>query len=99
MNKNKIYDTTWRKLRKIQLKKEPFCRFCFKMGRLTPATVADHIVPIREDAGRRLDPDNLQSLCAQCHDSLKQRMESESFSPVGTNGFPISKNHPWNKDK
>jgi len=95
---SKTYDSTWRKLRRIQLRKDPLCAFCKKMGKITEATVADHITPISDDPKARLDPNNLQSLCKECHDTIKQRMESESYNQVGLNGMPMSKDHPWNKE-
>ena len=53
----------WRKLRAIQLKRDPLCVKC---GR--PATVADHIKEIK-DGGEKLSLDNLQSMCNGCHTS------------------------------
>ncbi|MBY6113306.1 HNH endonuclease [Mameliella alba] len=42
-----------------------------------PATIADHVVPHREDHGAFwYGP--LQSLCKHCHDSKKQRAERRS---------------------
>lgn len=77
--------------------REPFCFFCKKMGKLVRATVRDHVIPIREHPGGRLDDENLQSLCKSCHDSIKQRMERGTMSPVGLDGMPIAKDHPWNR--
>ena len=53
--------TAWRKLRAIKLKEEPMCEECARLGRLTPAQMVDHIVPINK-GGAGLDLDNLQSL-------------------------------------
>lgn len=61
------YDTIWEKLRRAHLAAEPLCRMCAQMGRVTPAVLVDHIVPLR-DGGARLDDANLQSLCRACHD-------------------------------
>ena len=58
--------TEWRRLSKIQLRREPLCAACYAAGRITPAYIADHIIPIR-DGGARLDISNLQSLCRACH--------------------------------
>lgn len=41
------------------------CVLCRAANRLTPATVADHIVPLAE--GGADDESNLQSLCHACH--------------------------------
>jgi len=39
---------------------------CEAEGRTTPATVADHIVPINA-GGSRFEAENGQGLCASCH--------------------------------
>ena len=58
----------WRRLRAWTLAGEPMCRSCNKV-----ATVVDHILPIRL-GGDRMDPHNLQPLCASCHNK-KSRSE------------------------
>ena len=42
------------------------CEECSRLGRLTPAQMVDHIVPINKGGGG-LDKSNLQSLCNACH--------------------------------
>jgi hypothetical protein len=70
-----LYSTAaWRKLR-AQLSVEPLSRMCQAEGRVTSATVADHVV------AHRGDPDlfwsgPFQSLCATCHSRFKQSQES-----------------------
>jgi len=56
----------WRETSKRQLMREPLCAECLRAERMTAATLADHIQPIR-DGGSRYDPENLQSLCKACH--------------------------------
>ena len=41
---------------------------CVRQGRVTPASVVDHVVPHRGDAGRFWDQDNWEALCKTCHD-------------------------------
>lgn len=65
----------WRKRRLAQLRAEPLCRYCLRLGRITEATVADHIEPHKGDMGKFHGP--LQSLCKPCHDSVKAREEGE----------------------
>lgn len=65
----------WATLRAAQLRAEPFCRLCMKVGRSRPAVVVDHIVPHKGDRVLFFDPLNLQSLCRHCHDSVKQSWE------------------------
>ena len=62
----------WKRLRQNFLIENPFCVECRKAGKLTKATVVDHIVPIRQ-GGPALDENNLQSLCASCHGSKSIR--------------------------
>ena len=62
------YDSRWEKARKRFLKAHPLCVRCMEQGRLTRATVVDHIVPHRGDAKLFWDEGNWQSLCKSCHD-------------------------------
>ena len=62
------YDRKWRQARKLFLQKHPLCAECQKEGRLTPATVVDHIIPHRGDQKLFWDEQNWQPLCARCHD-------------------------------
>lgn len=63
----------WRKRRAEQLRHEPLCRYCQRIGKVTEATVADHIEPHRGDLTKFAGP--IQSLCKPCHDSVKAREE------------------------
>ncbi len=72
----RLYKTArWHRLRDAQLAAEPLCRFCLAIEDVTEATVCDHIEPHRGQLDLFYDPDNLQSLCAPCHDKLKARIE------------------------
>jgi len=43
--------------------------------------------------------DNMQSLCAHCHNSTKQSEERLGYSRgVGPDGYPIDPRHPTNRD-
>lgn len=70
-----LYKTTaWKRTRAYQLQVEPLCRYCLQVGRLTPATVADHIEPHRGDEIKFWNGE-LMSLCASCHSGTKQVQE------------------------
>ena len=76
----------WLRLRRAQLRREPLCRICLEHGRVTPATVADHIVPWRDYNEFVLNP--LRSLCASCHSGL--RKGDNSAKPwIGEDGYPV----------
>ncbi len=75
--RNKEYDkfyhsVEWKKVRKIQLDKNPFCTEC---GR--PANTVDHIKAIK-DGGAKLDMENLQSMCRSCH-NIKESKEGNRW--------------------
>jgi 5-methylcytosine-specific restriction protein A len=84
------YDSRWAKARIFYLRKHPLCVYCQRAGRLTVATVVDHIVEhklkdaigsgneVRIEMAKALFWDsasNWQSLCKWCHDSVKQAEE------------------------
>ena len=58
--------SAWRRLRKIIIQLEPLCRWCNEEGKVVPAQMVDHIIPIKQ-GGEKLDRANLQPLCNRCH--------------------------------
>jgi 5-methylcytosine-specific restriction endonuclease McrA len=87
---HRLYSTTrWRRLREHQLAVEPLCRFCLDSDLVEAATVADHVTPHKGDIALFHDPNNLQSLCAACHNSTKQRIElGQEVVTFGADGWP-----------
>jgi len=61
------YDASWCKARTLFLRQHPLCVECRKEGKLTPATVVDHIIPHRGDKALFWDINNWQPLCATHH--------------------------------
>lgn len=87
----------WRKLRAAQLEREPLCRYCKRQGRITVATVCDHVIPHKGDL-TLFWKGNLSSLCASCHSAVKQREEASGIVIGGdTDGNPIDPKHHWNQ--
>ena len=66
----------WRTLRSHVLQSEPLCRECNKQGRVTAATMVDHIQPVTA-GGPFYDWDNLQPLCDSCHARKSAREGNE----------------------
>ncbi|MCK3657098.1 hypothetical protein A4G19_15670 [Pasteurellaceae bacterium Macca] len=85
----------WKQLRLDHLAKEPLCVFCLVDGKITPATVVDHIKAHKGDLTLFFSTHNLQSLCKLHHDSTKQKAELKQVSYIGcdVNGFPIDSEH------
>ena len=71
----------WREIRAAQLAVEPLCRSCAARGRVTPASVCDHVVPHRGDAALFWGGP-FQSLCTTCHSAEKQRQERSTTLPL-----------------
>lgn len=60
--------SAWQKIREQALIRDKgLCQHCLKKQRITHADMVDHIIPIKVMWEYRLDLDNLQSLCNQCH--------------------------------
>jgi 5-methylcytosine-specific restriction endonuclease McrA len=87
---HRLYSTArWKRLRERQLTIKPLCRFCIESDVVEAATVVDHVIPHRGDQTLFYDPDNLQSLCATCHSSTKQRIElGQNVVNFGADGWP-----------
>lgn len=69
------YDGRWRAYRRRYLREHPLCADCERAGRVTAATVVDHIVPHRGDAVRFWDERNHQALCQPCHSAKTARSD------------------------
>jgi 5-methylcytosine-specific restriction enzyme A len=67
------YDSRWRRARSLYLAEHPWCARCLDEGRLTPATVVDHVEPHRGDERLFWDQDQWQALCKQHHDAKTVR--------------------------
>jgi len=73
---SKVYNTTWRKLRRVKLNNNPLCEICLAKCKVVQAEEVDHIKPVSRYPELRLIYDNLQSLCVTCH-SKKTREENK----------------------
>ena len=69
------YGSRWSKYRLVFLRQHPLCECeeCRENGRVTPATVVDHIIPHRGDQVLFWDPTNHQAMSKRCHDRKTAR--------------------------
>jgi hypothetical protein len=80
------------------LVQHPLCIMCRHHGKLTRATVVDHIIKHNGDPVIFWDKTKWQSLCQPHHDITKQAQEkSGKLSGVDVEGRPTHPDHPWNK--
>lgn len=71
----RFYDTKdWKSLRYQAFLRDGFC--CVRCGR--KAEVGDHIIPTKVRWDLRLDIDNVQSLCFECH-NMKTEEDKRTF--------------------
>lgn len=71
------YGYRWQKARNRFLRNNPLCVYCKAIGRVEVATVVDHIIPHKGDQLVFWDESNWQSLCSNCHSSVKQKEENQ----------------------
>lgn len=78
-------------IRRMQLWRHPWCALCLRDdARITPADQVDHILPVSR--GGSDDPQNLQSLCGDCHAEKSATERGYRRRPmIGEDGFPMKK--------
>ncbi|MBB5862420.1 HNH endonuclease signature motif containing protein [Xanthomonas sp. 3058] len=81
----------WRKFRAQIIDSEPLCRHCKRCGRVTPATVVDHISG--DPADNSLS--NLQALCEQCHNMKTARGNNAALPGCNVHGIPADPVRGW----
>lgn len=60
--------TAWQRARRLAMERDNhLCQWCLQSGVLEPARIVHHIVEVKDDWTKRLDLDNLESLCHSCH--------------------------------
>lgn len=69
------YGYKWQKAREAYLLANPLCVMCYHDGRVTAATVVDHIKAHRGDMRLFWDRGNWQGLCQHHHSSHAQRRD------------------------
>ena len=82
------YTGRWEKARGAFLRAHPNCQMCAEAGRITPATIVDHVVPHRGNQRLFWDTANWQPLCKRHHDAAKQRQERGGQRGVDADGWP-----------
>ena len=64
----------WRKVRLMKLKQDPLCEIC--RPEIVLGTTVHHIKEIK-DGGDPYDIDNLQTVCASCHNKVHDKFNSK----------------------
>ena len=86
----------WKRAREAQLHRQPLCELCLERHRTTEAKVVNHRQPHKGNMTLFLDPENLQSACAPCHDGPVQSYERTGrMRGCDANGVPLDASHHW----
>ena len=72
------YNSRWQKARLTFLARHPLCAECERQGKVTAATVVDHVIPHKGDQRLFWDTSNWQAMCKTCHD-VKTATEDGGF--------------------
>ncbi len=87
----------WKRLRAAQLLAEPLCRTCKAEGKITIATVVDHVERHFGDPTKFWHGE-LQSVCRDCHEGRKKLFEARGYARDvnAETGWPTDSAHPAN---
>ncbi|MBZ5203209.1 HNH endonuclease [Planomicrobium chinense] len=71
----KFYKTrAWLKLRRIALMRDDFmCKTCERNGIIKEAQLVHHLIEVKTDWDKRLELENLESICESCHQKIHKR--------------------------
>lgn len=87
---NKFYKgRKWQRCRDTYIKEHPLCERCLKKGIATPGEHVHHIIELDENNYTNpmiaLNPDNLETLCYECH--REEHQPTNTGKPVTDEGF------------
>ncbi|MEK4884886.1 HNH endonuclease signature motif containing protein [Bacillus sp. FSL W8-0223] len=65
----------WRDLRNAYISAHPLCERCLVNGIVKQAKIVHHKIEVRDDWNKRLDYDNLQAVCRECHNGIHNKID------------------------
>lgn len=64
----------WKTVRRVVLVRDNYlCQECLRQGKVTKANAVHHIEELLDVWDKRLDIDNLESICNKCHNKEKKK--------------------------
>lgn len=61
----------WKQTRQLVLSRDIYlCQSCLKQDRVVPADMVHHKIELKQDWNKRLDLNNLESMCNSCHNKV-----------------------------
>ncbi len=68
------HSSSWKNVRRYVLIRDNYlCQHCLRENVITSAELVHHIVEVKEDFSKRLDPDNCISVCKPCHNKIDHK--------------------------
>ncbi len=94
----RLYRTRqWQGIRTAQLSAQPLCAMCLEDGRVTSATICNHIDKASKGTVEGFYAGPFNSLCKTHHDATQQSYERTGLMRgCDEDGWPIDKRHGWN---
>src|SRR5699024_9062601 len=76
----------WTEMAKqTKLRDDYLCQECLSHGLYVQGNIADHIIPVKQDWGKRWDMSNTQTLCISCQNKKYTMSECYSYPIVYPN--------------
>ena len=93
-----ISSSRWQRLRAYHLKHHPLCHAAKHKG-VTVASEVHHVLPCGDDPALQTDPLNLESLCRECHQPLKDDDRRGYSREIDSDGYFVDERHPSNRTR
>jgi len=72
--RRKLYNSiAWKRLRALKLAQDALCEKCLAAGKVVPGEHVHHVEKLSDRPDLALTLDNLQTLCAPCHNTLSSK--------------------------
>ena len=97
-NKHVYNSAAWQRLRRLKLNMTPYCEVCWRVQKMEPAVVVDHLVAISSGGPAYPGYDGLMSLCTRHHNEKtrqEQLKQPHVVKGCGLDGQPIDRAHPF----
>ena len=97
--KNVIRSARWQRIRAYHLLRDPLCVRCAKKGKTTVATEVHHVVRCHDDPVMQVNPQNLESICNECHLPVSNDERRGHSYEMDSQGYATDPKHPSNRPR
>lgn len=72
----------WKAIRKEKLLDQPLCEVCLEEGTITQGTIVHHKIEIKDNWEKRLDMENLETICQKHHNKHHKKSKKKLIPPT-----------------